>query len=155
MDESHDQSTQHESTDARPQAGLPEPQFCSLPVYKGRITCQICFESVQKKHLKRGKKFERLSDFIAFAQEEAEKARQDELRMMELLLGGIGNTVPGGFPNQQNRHQEGAYSSMLYQNQLHNNVPPQEVWSPPVARRRIDGFNSQQEDIETSCYYQF
>ena len=67
MDESHDQSTQHESTDARPQAGLPEPQFCSLPVYKGRITCQICFESVQKKHLKRGKKFERLSDWSNFS----------------------------------------------------------------------------------------
>ena len=53
-----------------------------------------------------------MKDFIAFAQEEAEKARQHELRMMELLLGGIGNTVPGGFPNQQNRHQEGAYITL-------------------------------------------
>ena len=78
MDESHDQSTQHESTDARPQAGLPEPQFCSLPVYKGRITFQICFESVQKKHLKRGKKFERLSDwnFSSFARKWAKTGHE-------------------------------------------------------------------------------
>ena len=67
MDESHDQSTQHELTDARPQACLPEPQYCSLPVYKGRITCQICFENVQKKHLKRGQKCERLSDWRNFS----------------------------------------------------------------------------------------
>eukprot|EP00112_Aurelia_sp_Birch-Aquarium-sp1_P004612 Seg1523.1 transcript_id=Seg1523.1/GoldUCD/mRNA.D3Y31 product="hypothetical protein" protein_id=Seg1523.1/GoldUCD/D3Y31 len=67
MDEGHDKSTQHESTDARPQAGLSEPKFCSLPVYKGPITCQICFESVQKKHFKRGKKFERLSDWSNFS----------------------------------------------------------------------------------------
>ena len=94
-----------------------------------------------------------MKDFIAFAHEETEKAKQHELRMMELLLGGIGNTVPGGFQNQQNRYQEGAYSGMLYQNQLHNNFPPQEVWSPPVARRRADGFNSQQEDRETSYHH--
>eukprot|EP00112_Aurelia_sp_Birch-Aquarium-sp1_P010871 Seg2301.3 transcript_id=Seg2301.3/GoldUCD/mRNA.D3Y31 product="hypothetical protein" protein_id=Seg2301.3/GoldUCD/D3Y31 len=95
-----------------------------------------------------------MKDFIAFAQEEAEKARQHELRMMELLLGGMGNAPPGGVQNQQNRYQEGAYSGMLYQNQLLNNVPPQEVWSPAVVRRRIDGFNRQQEDNETSCYYE-
>eukprot|EP00112_Aurelia_sp_Birch-Aquarium-sp1_P026107 Seg9047.2 transcript_id=Seg9047.2/GoldUCD/mRNA.D3Y31 product="hypothetical protein" protein_id=Seg9047.2/GoldUCD/D3Y31 len=37
-----------------------------------------------------------MKDFIAFAHEEAEKARQHELRMMELLLGGMGNAPPGG-----------------------------------------------------------
>eukprot|EP00112_Aurelia_sp_Birch-Aquarium-sp1_P017286 Seg3990.6 transcript_id=Seg3990.6/GoldUCD/mRNA.D3Y31 product="hypothetical protein" protein_id=Seg3990.6/GoldUCD/D3Y31 len=41
-----------------------------------------------------------MKDFIAFAQEEAEKARQHELRMMELLLGGMGNAPPGRVQNQ-------------------------------------------------------
>ncbi len=62
IDESHDQSTQHVST----QAGLSEPTFCSLPVYKGYISCQICFQSIQKKRFKHRKNFEKLSDFFFF-----------------------------------------------------------------------------------------
>ncbi len=62
-----DEIKTNEEIDARQQPGPPEPKFCSLPLYKGRITCQICFESVGKKHLKRGiKKFERLSDWSNF-----------------------------------------------------------------------------------------
>ena len=67
--------SQRSQTDARLENGLPEPQFCSLPVYKGRITCQICFESIQKKHRKGRRKFEKLSNcsnFLSFARKWAE-----------------------------------------------------------------------------------
>ena len=67
--------SQRSQTDARLENGLPEPQFCSLQVYKGRITCQICFESIQKKHRKGRRKFEKLSscsNFLSFARKWAE-----------------------------------------------------------------------------------
>lgn len=60
-----------------------------------------------------------MKDFITFAQEEAEKARQHELKMVELLLGGMGNIASRGARNQQNR-----YNGMPYQNHYCNNVLP-------------------------------
>ena len=74
MDESCDQLTHHDTTmrsqqtqtDARLETGLPEPQFCSLPIYTGRIICQICFDSMQKKHRKGRRKFDKLSNYRKF-----------------------------------------------------------------------------------------
>ena len=78
-----------------------------------------------------------MKDFIAFAQQEAEKSRQHELRMMESLLEGTRNTSQRGLESQENHYLQRACGSTLYWNHLPNNMS-QEVIHPPFAERRMD-----------------
>ena len=94
-----------------------------------------------------------MKDFIAFAQQEAEKSRQHELRIMEFLLEGTRNTSQRGLESQENHYQQRACGSTLYWNHLPNNMS-QEVIHPPFAERRIDS-PSRQQDNEPKWYYQF
>ena len=95
-----------------------------------------------------------MKDFIAFAQQEAEKSRQHELRVMEVLLEGTRNTSQRGRMSQENHYQQRACVSTLYWNHLPNKMS-QEVRHPPFAERRMDSPSRQQEDNEPKWYYQF